>query len=351
LSDRRTTAFRTALDALHLFGAHRVLGPVAAGRGFAFMLHHVRPDSGEAFAPNHLLEVTPEFLETAIEHARSAGYEFVDLDEAWVRLCAPDEPARFCTLTFDDGYRDFAEHALPVLRRQEVPATLFVASAFADGTGELWWEVLEEVVRRAAVIEVDIGAGPERFEAETDTAKGQVWRRLMVRLQTLPEAHMRAVIRHLAVAHGVDVFGMTRAECLSWNELAPIAADPLVTIGAHTVNHYMLAGWPAELVEREMERSRADIAARLGRRPRHIAFPVGGPDEAGRREFDIAARLGFTTAWTTRPGHLFAEHRHHPTALPRVSLNGNYQAARYLDLFVSGAPFALWNGFRRVNAA
>jgi peptidoglycan/xylan/chitin deacetylase (PgdA/CDA1 family) len=311
----------------------------------------VRPDQGRDFAPNRLLEVTPEFLEMSIVHARAAGYEFVDLDEAWARLTAGEDQSRFCTLTFDDGYRDFVDCALPVLHRQGAPAAVFVASAFADGTGELWWEVLEQVLRRAMSLEIDLGNGPERFDTASTAAKSLAWTRLMARLQALPEDQMRAVIRHLAAEYGVDSAALTRRECLSWNEIKALARDPLITIGAHTVNHYMLAKFPPEVVSRELERSRDDIAARIDVRPRHLAFPVGGPDEAGPREFEIAKLLGFTTAWTTRPGHLFPEHSRHATALPRVSLNGNYQARRYLDLFVSGAPFALWNGFRRVNAA
>ena len=61
----------------------------------------------------------------------------------------------------------------------------------------------------------------------------------------------------------------------------------------------------------------------------------------------IAAELGFKTAVTTRPGVLFPEHAEHLTALPRISLNGEYQQPRYAKVLMSGAATALWNGFRR----
>ena len=131
-----------------------------------------------------------------------------------------------------------------------------------------------------------------------------------------------------------------------------MAADPLCTIGAHTVNHEMLRKVPDDAsVRAEMEMSRAVLEAALGVRPEHLAYPVGDPTSAGRREFRIASELGFKTAVTTRPGVLFKAHRDHLTALPRISVNGEFQRQRYLKVLMSGAATAMWNGFRRINAA
>ena len=74
-----------------------------------------------------------------------------------------------------------------------------------------------------------------------------------------------------------------------------------------------------------MRESAAVIEAALGKRPAHFSYPVGDRTSAGAREFAIAAELGFKTAVTTRPGVLFPEHVAHLTALPRISLNGEYQ--------------------------
>jgi len=122
-----------------------------------------------------------------------------------------------------------------------------------------------------------------------------------------------------------------------------MAKSSLATIGAHTINHVMLAKCPASEAREEMKRSREVIEAALGVRCEHFAFPVGDKGSAGSREFHLARELGFKTAVTTRPGVLYPEHREYLTALPRVSLNGHFQAARFVDVFLSGAPFALWN--------
>ena len=97
--------------------------------------------------------------------------------------------------------------------------------------------------------------------------------------------------------------------------------------------------------------SRSVIAASLGVRPQHLAYPVGDPTSAGPREFQIAQELGFKTAVTTRPGVLYRQHRNHLMALPRISVNGEFQRMRYMRVLMSGAATLVWNGFRPVRAA
>jgi peptidoglycan/xylan/chitin deacetylase (PgdA/CDA1 family) len=144
---------------------------------------------------------------------------------------------------------------------------------------------------------------------------------------------------------------LCRSLCLSWAELKTFAADPLVTIGAHSISHCNLAKQAEDAAAQEMAVSRARIEQALERPVMHLAYPYGDREAAGMREFALAAAAGFKTAVTTRPGMLFAENAGHMTALPRVSLNGNYQDARILPVLTSGAATAMWNGFRRIAAA
>ena len=137
---------------------------------------------------------------------------------------------------------------------------------------------------------------------------------------------------------------------MTWEELADLAREPLATIGAHTISHPALASLVEARMVSEIARGRDIIRDHLGTQPQHFAYPYGDPASAAAREFGAVRGLGFKTGVTTRKGVLFAGHRDHLAALPRISLNGDYQATRYVDLFLSGAPFALWNRFRRVSA-
>ena len=342
---------RAGLDALYLTGAHRALRRTWGGVGVVLTLHRVRPARSDAFQPNRLLEITPQFLAAAIERLSAAGFDFVSLDEVYRRLTERDFRRRFVALTIDDAFRDIGEHAFPILSRHEVPFTLFVTAGFADGTAGMWWVTLEEVVAKASSIAIEIGGTRTELDCASAADKCRAFRSLYWWLRTLDEATLRDVVRDLAMRHGVDSAGVSGRLCLNWSELAELARDPLCTIGAHTLTHPRLRKVPAAHAREEMARSFDAIAGALGRRPAYFAYPVGDATSAGPREFAIAAELGVKTAFTTRPGVLFPEHREHLMALPRVSVNGEFQALRYLDVLVSGVPFAFWNNFRRVDVA
>src|SRR5260221_8394002 len=111
--------------------------------------------------------------------------------------------------------------------------------------------------------------------------------------------------------YGVDLGEPCRELCMGWPEIAEMAKSSLASIGAHTINHVMLAKWPVGEAREEMKRSREVIEAAIGVRCEHFAFPVGDKGSAGAREFQLARELGFKTAVTTRPGVLYPEHREH----------------------------------------
>jgi peptidoglycan/xylan/chitin deacetylase (PgdA/CDA1 family) len=274
------------------------------------------------------------------------------MDEVHDRLTQRHFARRFACFTLDDGYRDNREFALPAMRDFDAPLTVYVASDFAEGTGRLWWVALEMVIARASAIEAPIGGTLTRFDTSTAAAKQAAFDRLHDWLRALPGEHdLQREISALCTRHGVDEATIARDLCMSWEELKAFAADPLVTIGAHTITHCNLAQQSEATASFEMATSRARIEAALQKPVLHFAYPYGDRIAAGRREFALARAAGFKTAVTTRPGMIFPESAAHLTALQRVSLNGNYQDARMIPVLTSGAATAVWNGFRRIDAA
>jgi peptidoglycan/xylan/chitin deacetylase (PgdA/CDA1 family) len=343
---------RTGLEALYFSGSHLWMRPFVGGVGAILTLHHVRPRRRDGFQPNRLLEVTPQFLESAIKTIRRSGIELVSLDEMHRRLSTGDFARRFACITFDDGYRDTLRHAYPILRRHSVPFAVYIATSFPDRLGELWWLALEAVIARKERIGLIIDDEDRRFDCRTVEEKQHLFNEIYWWLRgRQTEEELRHVVRDLATRYGVELRAFCDELCMSWAEIAELAGDPLATIGAHTVNHSMLRKLDNEAARSEIREGAAVLETALGTRPRHFSYPFGDSTTAGPREFAFAGELGFKTAVTTRPGVLFAEHREHLMALPRISLNGEYQQRRFVRVLLSGAGTAVWNGFRRVDAA
>jgi peptidoglycan/xylan/chitin deacetylase (PgdA/CDA1 family) len=318
------------------------------------MLHHIRPGGGlqSGFAPNAGLELTPEFLDTVIDHAKSRGYELLSLEAAVRRLEQGDDTgAPFAAFTIDDGYRDNLVHAWPVFRRHQCPFTIFVAPSITDGTCELWWRGLEAVIAGETRVRAKIDDEEIELDAFTDAQKQAAFERLYWPVRSMDEHAQREWIRSFCQARGVNLEAICRSEAMTWAELRRIAADPLCTIGAHTVNHYAVAKLTPEEVRSEVVASRDRIQQELGILPKFFAYPYGDETSAGPRDFEIVREAGFEAAVTTRKGLIFPTHKDHLLSLPRVSLNGGFQKLRYVDVLMSGTAFMLWNGLKRVKAA
>jgi peptidoglycan/xylan/chitin deacetylase (PgdA/CDA1 family) len=352
VSGLKNTLIRAGLETLYFSGAHVALRPFFQGVGAILTLHHVRPARRGAFQPNRLLEVTPQFLAAVIRRLKRSNLDIVSLDEMYRRLVQRDFKRRFVCITFDDGYRDLLQYAWPILKKNNVPLALYVPTGFPDRIGELWWVALERVVARNDRIGLYIDGRDQRFDCISVEDKRNIYNQLYWWLRSRPtEDELREAIRDLSARYGVDLKALCDELCMTWEDIAELSRDPLVTIGAHTVNHPILRKTSDRVARSEMEMSRAVIESAIGIRPEHFAYPVGDPTSAGPREFALAAELGFRTAVTTQPGVLFREHRHHLTSLPRISLNGEYQQLRYLRVLMSGAATAMWNGFRKPKAA
>lgn len=324
--------------------ADRWLAPAARGVGLILAFHRVAPAAADSFAPNALLSITPEHLDRTVGLVRGLGYDVVALDALPGRLAgAGTRP--FVALTFDDGYRDNLIHAAPILARHDVPWTLFVTSDYADGVGRLWWVELEVAIAASDTLELDGRVLPARTPAEKEQAFAIAYRTL----RGGPEPILRDTIARWCDDARIDRAALVRSLCLNWDELAELAADPRLTIGAHTLSHPMLAKTDVVVARREVIGSRRVLEARLGRPVRHFAYPVGDPGSAGPREFALAREAGYATAVTTRPGHLFPGHAAHLTALPRVSVNGLFQTEAAVRSLLSGLPTLAWNRGRRVS--
>ena len=214
--------------------------------GAIFMLHHVRPQKEPfpGFHPNSCLETSPEFLDAVLDRLRVLDFEFVSLRDAVNRIRSGDQSGRFAAFTIDDGYLDNAEHALPLFQRYACPFTVFAATKIIDGEAELWWLALEQVIAENETVSFCIDGRQTDFQISTAPEKQSAYDTIYWTLRSIPEAEQRRKIRNLCSRYGVNLKKLCRREAMTWDQLRELADDPLVTVGAHTVNHVALGKLP-----------------------------------------------------------------------------------------------------------
>lgn len=174
--------------------------------GCILMLHRVvaRRSEGE----NRELEITPGFLEQTIKDYKQKGYRFVSIDEVSEILENGKVDKPFVCITFDDGYRDNYTDALPILKKEQVPFTVYVTTGFIDNKQSMWWCPNERL-------------------------------------------------------------GLSRDELLN------LAAEPLCTIGAHTITHPKLENLSVQEQRVEIKQSKQDLESLLGHPVDHFSYPHG----------------------------------------------------------------------------
>ena len=236
-------------------------------------------------------------------------YRFISLDDA-VEMLAGRKPLLpySLVLTFDDGYRNNITHALPLLRRHRVPATIYLATGHVEERRPFWFDRLDYALQHAAPDEVARAVSGDAVAAGDREGLRRAYKRLRdeAKAATRDDSEMRREMEGLAAALEAgsgrrlsDVFETDHwAGVASWAEVRA-ATGPDVTWGSHTVDHVRLGQAGPEVIRDQLARSRDMIEAATGAPCRHFAYPSGSvtPEAA-----TLARQAGYTSAVTTKPG-------------------------------------------------
>jgi peptidoglycan/xylan/chitin deacetylase (PgdA/CDA1 family) len=202
-------------------------------------------------------------------------------------------------LTVDDGYADFAEHAYPLIRRYEVPVTVFVVTRFADNDFWLWFDAVHYLLHATRVTRANVVLGARRFtlDLSSTAARDAAWSVVGARCLLMDPARRQTAIDRLGAALDVPLPACPTPayRAMSWGELR--ALDPeLVTIGSHTRTHPVLSRCDVAEIAREVRVSKQEIAARLGREVDTFCYPNGQPEDYDVRCVQAVRAAGYRCA-------------------------------------------------------
>jgi peptidoglycan/xylan/chitin deacetylase (PgdA/CDA1 family) len=304
--------------------------------GVILRFERVRPARADRFQPLKSREISPGFLDRVVRALRRWKFDIVSIGEVCRRASQPRSGRRFVCLTFDGGYQDVMTFAYPILSRHAVPFAVYLPTAFADGLGEAWWLALEQVVAQHDRISLVMDRTERHFVIGGVSEKIQLYDFLDGWMRTLAPSDLTVAINDLCKRYSVDLATLSRSASMNWDDLAKLAADPLVTIGTATVNYPILANLKDAAALREMTMGRAVAKAALGREPKHFAYPFGNRGSYGRQHPMLAADAGFASAVSAVSGVVWDRDRSNLHALPRIAWDGRRRSLRAMRVMLSG---------------
>ena len=204
-------------------------------------------------------------------------------------------PLRSVLVTFDDGYRDFSDHAWPILRRQGIPTVLFVPTAYPGNPGRaFWWDRLYSAVSRtSAAGTVDTPVGELRLASASDRL--DAYRRLRNTVKSLPHEEGMKLVDEICESLAAPP---ARSEVLGWQELRRLGSEG-VDLAPHSRTHPLLDKVPVETARAEIVGSLEDLEREVGKRSRVFAYPAGGESPEVAR---ILEEEGFELAFSAERG-------------------------------------------------
>ena len=291
-----------------------LLSPAGKSARLSILIFHRVLPEPDALQPDVVdarqFDATCQWLKT--------WFRVLPLDEAARRLRSGSLPSRAAAITFDDGYADNHDVAMPILQRHGLTATFFIATGFLGG-GRMFNDSVTETLRRATGSSLDLshtvlgdlglhdlGAVPSRRAAVHAILK---------------------IVRHFPVAQR-EVF------CQQLQQLAGVSLLPTdlmmntdqvrrmhragMSIGAHTISHPMLARLEDAAALAELAGSRAFLEDVTGAPVKLFAYPNGRPNEDySARTVALVRTAGFDAAVSTAWGA--AHHDSDPYQLPRFT--------------------------------
>jgi len=236
-------------------------------------------------------------------------HNLISLEELVKYLKAGNTPPKnSVVITFDDGYIDNYLHAYPILKKYNVPATIFLSTDFIETKRLFPMDKIEYIISKSKkeYLQIDLssynscsnnGFWEVKLEGCRSPARSAVWEIA----KSLSPIDTEKLIEELALQQEVkipDSVGEERYTPLLWNQVREMAKNG-ITFGCHTCNHSMLTKLEHSEAYSEILNSKKLIEERLGKKVSYFAYPYG---DFNKDIKGILKELGFRTAVSTING-------------------------------------------------
>jgi len=274
------------------------LGRSGRGRATVLCYHRVLPDDKIELddSPNaELIMPLSKFIEQM--KFLSETQQVVSMD-GLVSHLESDSDSFVVAVTFDDGYKDNLDCALPILEKYNIPATVYITTRFPEGDSWMWWYEIWDYLKKNDNLEFTYKEKFYKYITNTIEQKEYCFNSLRGLILKLEYSDQKKFVETLTKDPNRKQYPVL---CLGWDEIKQLGQSSVVTVGAHTHTHTNLKILTDNDVCLELDKSKSILEKELNCSVEHCAYPFGTCNEVGQREFKLAAKVDFKTAVTTYP--------------------------------------------------
>jgi peptidoglycan/xylan/chitin deacetylase (PgdA/CDA1 family) len=242
----------------------------------------------------------PEIFELQMGFLRKR-YEVVSLDEMCREMERPTKDGNFVAVTFDDGYGDLYPHALPALKKYQIPATVFLPASCIE-TGQVpWYDRIFLALKVFRKNELELFLDRRRtFQLISYKARLQAATEIIHYLRTISDLARQQFCRSFEEQIALPIAELSN-RMLTWDQVRAMSREG-VSFGSHTMTHPTVSRLTESQLETEIGESKTILEQRLGNPVRDFAFPFGKTEDCGTAASSVLIRWGYRSAATTLEG-------------------------------------------------
>ena len=301
---------------LPLLNFHRAQAP-----RFLILCYHGIGESGNPLIPS---PSSDQF--DAQMHFLRDNYRVLSLEDLFRELSDPSSLEPGVAITFDDGYRSTYTQAFPILKKYQLPATIYLIADPVETGQVAWYDRVFSAMAYAPPEEFQVDLeGPWRFRLLSEESRLRSALEIVAFLRGLPNS-----IREEYCARLEKTFCLpqdaTSGKVLNWAEIRVMQKSG-VTFGSHTMSHPVVSQLSNAELERELLDSKRYLEEKLGSPVRDFAYPFGKASDCGLTTTALLAKYGYRSAVTTLPG--MNTPRVNRFELRRIQVGHNSSLARF----------------------
>ena len=278
--------------------------------------------------PNNDLIVTESNFEKQIKYLKQ-NFNIISINDIDKNL----KQKKNVVITFDDGYFDNFRNALPILKKYECPATIYIVTSFLNNKNYPWWLKIWKIIEKNEHLTYN----QKKINISDNKSKLKVYHFFCKKIFSMKQLEQNSFFSEICKdLNQIPI--IKKDEFLSDNDLKRLDESKLIEIGCHTHTHQNLKLLDDNELKYEINSSKNILEQMLRKKINHFSIPFGTKDSFTEKTIKSLQKFNFKTIVSTEHGNFNKENLF---TIPRIGIGNDdleeslYSKALGFDSFIN----------------